>query len=112
VRLPAPLILSDGSVSCRRSAPDPPRSCVHGRRVGAGDDDRRDRSREIVSTLSRHGLGYLVGHVYRRARAATPPEHVRLALEELGPTFIELGQVLSTRSDLLSPEYLAELAKL
>ena len=44
--------------------------------------------------------------------ARTPPEHVRLALEELGPTFVKLGQVLSTRSDLLPPEYLAELAKL
>ncbi|MDJ0355447.1 AarF/UbiB family protein [Paenarthrobacter sp. PH39-S1] len=39
-------------------------------------------------------------------------EHLRLALEELGPTFIKLGQVLSTRSDLLPPEFRNELAKL
>jgi ubiquinone biosynthesis protein len=73
---------------------------------------RRDRSREIVSTLSRHGLGFLVGRVHQHEGSPTPPEHVRLALEELGPTFVKLGQVLSTRSDLLPPEYLAELAKL
>ena len=40
------------------------------------------------------------------------PERLRMALEELGPTFIKLGQVLSTRSDLIPPRYLFELAKL
>jgi len=40
------------------------------------------------------------------------PERFRMALEELGPTFIKLGQVLSTRPDLISPKYLYELAKL
>ena len=40
------------------------------------------------------------------------PEHVRRALEELGPTFIKLGQILSTRADLLPPSYQVELAKL
>ena len=38
--------------------------------------------------------------------------HFRLALEELGPTFVKLGQVLSTRPDLLPPRYIAELSKL
>jgi len=40
------------------------------------------------------------------------PERLRMALEELGPTFIKLGQVLSTRSDFIPPQYLFEFAKL
>ena len=40
------------------------------------------------------------------------PAHFRQALEELGPTFVKLGQVLSTRPDLLPPPYVAELSKL
>ncbi len=85
------------------------------------------RSRQIAGTLARHGLGYLVGIVglerlvpfqqgwfghARRDAPYTRPEHLRLALEELGPMFIKLGQILSTRADLLPPDYQAELAKL
>jgi ubiquinone biosynthesis protein len=76
--------------------------------------------------LVRYGLSYLAnvvgleravtiahGRVGRApAQVRTPPENLRLALEELGPTFIKLGQVLSTRADLLTPDYRAELAKL
>jgi ubiquinone biosynthesis protein len=42
----------------------------------------------------------------------TVPERLRLVLEELGPTFVKLGQLLSTRPDLLPPAYIAELSKL
>jgi ubiquinone biosynthesis protein len=40
------------------------------------------------------------------------PERLRLAVEELGPTFIKFGQILSTRPDFLPLEYIRELAKL
>jgi ubiquinone biosynthesis protein len=82
--------------------------------------------RQIAEVLVRYGLSYL-GNVVglervmavaqglvggARADEHTPAENLRLALEELGPTFIKLGQLLSTRADLLSPDYRAELAKL
>ena len=41
-----------------------------------------------------------------------PPERLRLALEELGPTAVKLGQMLSTRPDLLPPQFIGELEKL
>lgn len=86
-----------------------------------------DRYREIAETLSRHGLGYLLGAVglervlpfhhgllghEARPEPYTQPEHVRLAFEQLGATSIKLGQILSTRPDLLGPDYQRELAKL
>ena len=85
------------------------------------------RLRQITGILLRHGLGYVVGIVGlerfvpfhrgllghdRRADPYTRPEHVRLALEELGTAFIKLGQILSTRPDLVPPAYQVELAKL
>lgn len=85
------------------------------------------RYRQIARALARHGLGYLAGILGlerfvpfhrgwfkhpRRALPYTRPEHVRMAFEELGATFIKLGQILSTRSDLLPPAYLAEFSKL
>ncbi|MHB8841061.1 MAG: ABC1 kinase family protein [Candidatus Aquicultor sp.] len=87
----------------------------------------RNRYREITGALLRHGFGFLVtqlgltrfvplqlgllGHP-RRVEPYTQAEHVRMVFEELGTTFIKLGQVLSTRVDLLPPEYIHELEKL
>jgi len=87
----------------------------------------RRRYRQIVAILIKHGFGFLImqlglgwllpfhkgimGHA-AKDEAYTKPEHLRMALEELGTTFIKLGQIMSTRVDLLPPEYLAELSKL
>lgn len=42
----------------------------------------------------------------------TEPERVRLAIEELGPAFIKMGQILSLRPDIIPEEYAKELEKL
>jgi ubiquinone biosynthesis protein len=85
------------------------------------------RYREIVQVLARHGFGNLIDQLElvpylslprRLFRGATPgppltaPERMRLAIEELGPTFIKFGQIMSTRPDLIPPSYLAQLVKL
>jgi ubiquinone biosynthesis protein len=91
---------------------------------GTGSRDHRER--QIAEVLVRYGLSYL-GNVMglerliasaegligrERVESPSEPENLRLALEELGPTFIKLGQLVSTRADLLSPDYRAELTKL
>ncbi len=82
------------------------------------------RIEEIASVLIRHGFGHLVersgigGRIARRGKAggeakfATRAERVRKTLEELGPTFVKFGQVLSLRSDLLPDDVIIELRKL
>lgn len=88
---------------------------------------RAARYRQVVTVLARHGFGFVAGDApplrwvplsgwlssrINPAPGASRPEHLRLALEQLGTTFIKLGQILSTRSDLLPEEYIAELSKL
>ena len=94
---------------------------------GLPSSEKRHRYREVASILSRHGLGVVtsglgIGRVVpfhwgllRHARRHTPystAEHVRLALEELGTTAIKLGQILSTRQDLIPAEFAIEFEKL
>ena len=77
-----------------------------------------NRSRQIAGSLLTHGWDFLRNNGERLSTTKpqttnnSRPVHLRLALEELGTTFIKLGQILSTRADLLPPEYLVELTKL
>jgi ubiquinone biosynthesis protein len=87
------------------------------------------RLHEIASVFIRHGLGDFVqrigiagvleraGQILHRGPAADavaldPAQRMRMALEELGPTFVKLGQVMATRVDLFPPRWIAELEKL
>lgn len=87
------------------------------------------RLQEILGVLIRHGFGDTVrrlgladrleraGHMLKWEHAADlarvePPAQVRLALEELGPTFVKFGQILAGRADLFGPEWIAEFEKL
>jgi ubiquinone biosynthesis protein len=90
----------------------------------------RDRARlqEIVGVLLRFGLADLVDTLGLARFAprgshgsrsdpehpldASRPERLRMALEHLGPSFVKLGQIMATRSDLLSPEWTAALQQL
>ena len=86
------------------------------------------RARRIAEVLIRNGLGFVAERTglarflpiwtSRRTTADAQaarlsiPERLRKTLEDLGPTYIKLGQVLSTRPDLLPPEFIVELSKL
>ncbi len=71
------------------------------------------RATQIGAVMAKHGLKELFGkpgpgEEPMRARA----RNLRAALEELGPTFCKLGQILSTRPDLVPPEFIEELSTL
>jgi ubiquinone biosynthesis protein len=84
------------------------------------------RAHQIAAVLSRYGLWRLIellalerfvpfGHRKHGSDASSrliTPIQLRMVLEELGPTFMKLGQVLSTRADLIPIEFQAELALL
>ncbi len=60
------------------------------------------RSAEILSVFAKHNF-YVNGFT---------PEELKTTLEDLGPTYVKIGQILSTRSDIFPENYCAELAKL
>jgi ubiquinone biosynthesis protein len=82
-----------------------------------------ERMREITAVAAKHGFGYFFERhrlqsllpLGRRRRAPIPAQrgrHVREMLDELGPTFVKFGQVLSTRPDIVPPDILQELVRL
>ncbi|MEC0242055.1 lipopolysaccharide core heptose(II) kinase RfaY [Paenibacillus dokdonensis] len=84
------------------------------------------RYREIAMALMRHGFGYMAEELglfqvlslprrwvtHETPETKTLGERIRLVLEDLGPTFVKLGQLASTRSDLLPDSIIQELVKL
>jgi len=88
------------------------------------------RLHEIASVFIRHGLGDFVQRIgiagvleragqilhlhspVAEAVALDPAQRMRMALEELGPTFVKLGQLMATRVDLFPPRWIAEFEKL
>lgn len=68
------------------------------------------RFNEIVKVLAFYGFGFIVDTKLKNEKNS--PENLRKAFEELGPTFIKIGQLLSTRPDILPANYIEELSKL
>ncbi len=97
---------------------------------------RYKRYAQIMAVIARHDFGYLsdrmgLGKLFGERDAVPPdgegkdgedisqeiktlsaPERLRMVCEELGPTFVKMGQILSTRPDLLPRPYVLELRKL
>lgn len=85
------------------------------------------RYREIAQILFRHRFDQVIEELElapfvslparwlaqrRGSEDSTAPRRLRNAIEELGPTFVKLGQILSTRPDVIPPEFIEELVKL
>ncbi len=87
------------------------------------------RSKEILSVFAKYGLGHFfdlpaiekslnfgakIFHKNKneKTKRLSTPERIRLSFEQLGPTFVKLGQILSTRPDLIPKEFIEEFKKL
>ncbi len=88
-----------------------------------------NRYREIISILVKYGFGevlakrelqkhldfgkgFILGKSAAEIAAVSHWGRVRMALEELGPTFVKFGQIMSTRPDMIPQEFITELEKL
>lgn len=82
------------------------------------------RYKQIIDVIIKYGFGFIIEKLgidlpvsFRQEKSderdkLSAPERLVLMLEELGPTFIKLGQLLSTRPDLLPREYIEKLREL
>ena len=81
------------------------------------------RSRQVITILVKYGLDYFIDKSKLRLvsrikkipkdyQTLSLPKRVCLSLQELGPTFVKFGQILSTRPDFLPPDFIIELEKL
>jgi ubiquinone biosynthesis protein len=83
------------------------------------------RLRQIIAVFTKYGFADLIQRMdlgrflpaklaaFAESHGEKPiPERLRLAFEELGPTFVKLGQLLSTRSDLLPEPFIEEFTQL
>jgi ubiquinone biosynthesis protein len=120
-RTPGAAVVSCAAVSVLRTLVSSSRALITGAKEVA-------RFREIAGVFIRHGFGWvfaqlklrrelqpdLEGVVLARAHLASPDTGKRLvaALTELGPTFVKLGQIFSTRTDLLPESIIVELTTL
>ncbi|MDU1598694.1 ABC1 kinase family protein [Peptostreptococcus anaerobius] len=84
------------------------------------------RYREIATVLIKYGFGFIVDKLNKESVAGNVTTHgpgssvkkmttgqrLRFAFEELGPTYIKIGQIISTRKDLFDDDIISELSKL
>jgi ubiquinone biosynthesis protein len=85
------------------------------------------RYQDVAKVLTRHGFGFFVEEIGLLQMLSLPKrflkhneevdpltvgERIRQAIEELGPTYVKIGQMASTRADLIPKEVLGELEKL
>ncbi len=82
---------------------------------------RLPRYREVANIFIKHGFGFIFQRfsfgnrnirLADQSKQASIPFRLRKAFEELGPTYVKLGQLLSTRPDLLPPAYIKEFERL
>ncbi len=85
-----------------------------------------NRTRRVALVMARYGFGHIIQRlgfgrllrgrdVSQQLKEGTPAAdavRMRMVIEELGPTYVKLGQMLSTRADLIPREFVVELRKL